>query len=168
MINLILFSLISFVFSFFIFSTPALAQCPVCIITVGGGMFLADRLGIDDFLVSLWISGLNVAISFWLATKIKNRVLGNPLILSLLMFVLTLSYFIFTQQTGSPTNQILGLDKIIFGQTLGLFVWLLGIFVDRYSRKLNGGKILFPYQKVVFPVGILLIFTILFKLIFSL
>ncbi len=168
MTNLILFSLISFASSFFLFSVPASAQCPVCIVTVGGGMFLADRLGIDDFLVSLWISGLNVAISFWLATKIKNRVLGNPLLLSLLMFALTLSYFIFTQQTGSPANQILGLDKIIFGQTLGLFIWLLGIFVDRYSRKLNGGKILFPYQKVVFPIGILLVSTLLFKLIFSL
>lgn len=146
----------------------AYAQCPVCIVTVGGGMILAKKLGIDDFLVSLWISGLNTAISFWLASKIKNRLLSNPLIFSLLMLGLTLSYFIFTDQTGSPTNQIFGLDKIIFGQSLGLLIWLLGIFVDRYSRKLNGGKILFPYQKVVFSVGILLIFTFLFKLIFKL
>ncbi len=168
MTNLILFFLISFVSSFFIFTVPTFAQCPVCIVTVGGGMLLADRLGIDDFLVSLWISGLNVAISFWLATKIKNRFFGNPVILSILMYATTLSYFIFTQQTGSPTNTILGLDKIIFGQTLGLFIWFFGIFVDRYSRKLNGGKILFPYQKVVFPVGILTLLTILFKFIFKL
>lgn len=131
-------------------------------------MLLADRLGIDDFLVSLWISGLNVAISFWLATKIKNRFFGNPVVLSIIMYATTLSYFIFTQQTGSPANTILGLDKIIFGQTLGLFIWFLGIFVDRYSRKLNGGKILFPYQKVVFPLGILITLTVLFKLIFNL
>ena len=154
--------------SYLLLATPVAAQCPVCIVTVGGGMFLADHLGIDDFLVSLWISGLNVAISFWLAPKIKNRFFGNPIILSILMYVLTLSYFIFTQQTGSPSNQILGLDKIIFGQTLGLFIWFLGIFVDRYSRRLNSGKILFPYQKVIFPVGILIIFTILFKFIFKL
>lgn len=154
--------------SYLLLATPVAAQCPVCIVTVGGGMFLADRLGIDDFLVSLWISGLNVAISFWLAPKIKNRFFGNPIILSFLMYGLTLSYFIFTQQTGSPVNTIFGLDKIIFGQTLGLFIWFLGIFVDRYSRKLNGGKILFPYQKVVFPVGILTLLTILFKLIFKL
>jgi hypothetical protein len=154
--------------SYLLSAAPVSAQCPVCIVTVGGGMFLADRLGIDDFLVSLWISGLNVAISFWLATKIKNSFFGNPVILSFLMYGLTLGYFIFTQQTGLPSNQILGLDKIIFGQTLGLFIWFLGIFVDRYSRKLNGGKILFPYQKVVFPVGILILLTVLFKFIFSL
>ncbi|MFA5532077.1 MAG: hypothetical protein WDA13_00570 [Candidatus Shapirobacteria bacterium] len=146
----------------------AYAQCPVCVITVGGGMFLAKKLGIDDFLVSLWISGLNTAISFWLAPKIKNRVLSSPIILSLLMFALTLSYFIFTNQTGSSTNQILGLDKIIFGQSVGLLIWFLGIFVDRKSRVLNGGKILFPYQKVIFPISILIIFTLIFKLIFKL
>jgi len=144
------------------------AQCPVCIVTVGGGMLLAQKLGIDDFLVSLWISALNTAISFWLAPKIKNRLLGSPIIFSFLMLGFTLFYFISTGQTGSSTNQILGLDKVIFGQTLGLFIMFLGIFIDRHSRKLNDGKILFPYQKVVFPVGTLIIFTLLFKLIFKL
>jgi hypothetical protein len=146
----------------------AYAQCPVCIVTVGGGMLLAQRFGVDDFLVSLWISALNTAISFWIAPKIKNKVLGNPVILSILMLGLTLSYFIFSHKTGSPSNQLMGLDKIIFGQSLGLLIMFLGIFVDRYSRKLNDDKILFQYQKVVFPVGFLIIFTLLFKLIFKL
>ncbi len=147
---------------------PIYAQCPVCIVTVGGGMLIAQKLGIDDFLVALWISGLNTAISFWLATKFKNRFLKNPFILSVIMLGLTLFYFISTNQTGIATNKILGLDKIIFGQILGLFIWLLGIFIDRRSRKLNGDKILFPYQKVIFPIGILIIFTLFFKLLFKL
>ncbi|HNZ84347.1 MAG TPA: hypothetical protein PKH59_00585 [Candidatus Woesebacteria bacterium] len=151
-----------------IFVKAAYAQCPVCIITVGGGMLLAQKLGIDDFLVSLWISGLNTAISFWMATKIKHRIFGSPIILSILMYLLTLSYFIFTRQTGSTNNQILGIDKIILGQTLGLLIWGLGIFIDRRSRVLNGGKILFKFQKVIFPVGTLVIFTLIFKLIFKL
>ncbi len=152
----------------FILVTPVSAQCPVCIVTVGGGMLLAKTLGIDDFLVSLWISGLNTAISFWLAPKIKNKFFGSPIIFSLLMYLFTLVYFVSTHQTGSIFNQIMGLDKIIFGLTIGLFIWFLGIFVDRKSRLLNGSKILFPYQKVVFPLGLLIIFTFLFKLIFKL
>ncbi|MDD4026841.1 MAG: hypothetical protein PHO75_01465 [Candidatus Shapirobacteria bacterium] len=144
------------------------AQCPVCIVTVGGGMLIAQKLGVDDFLVSLWISALNTAISFWLAPKIKNRILGSPIILSLLMLGFTLFYFYYTNQIGVVTNKILGLDKIIFGQILGLFVMFFGIFIDRKSRKLNSDKILFPYQKVVFPVGLLIIFTLLFKLILKL
>jgi hypothetical protein len=144
------------------------AQCPVCIITVGGGMFLAKRLGVDDFLVSLWISGLDTAISFWLAPKIKNRFLGNPIIFSLIMLGFTLFYFKFTNQIGIVSNRLLGFDKIVFGQIIGLFIMFLGIFIDRYSRHLHGGKILFPYQKVVFPVGSLILFTFLFKFIFNL
>lgn len=146
----------------------AYAQCPICIVTVGGGMLIAKKLGIDDFLVSLWISALNTAISFWLATKIKNKVFGNPIILSFIMFALTLSYFIFSNQIGFVSNQILGLDKIIFGQSLGLLIWFLGIFIDRKSRKLNNGKIIFPYQKVVIPTVLLIMLTLLFKLIFKL
>lgn len=163
-----LFFVLLLVTSYLLLATPTWAQCPVCIVTVGGGMYLAKKLGIDDFLVSLWISGLNTAISFWAATKIKHRLFGSPIVLSIIMLALTLVYFIFTDQTGGVTNKIIGLDKIIFGQILGMFIWFLGIFVDRKSRTLNGGKILFPYQKVVFPISILLIFTILFKLLFKL
>lgn len=147
---------------------PVLAQCPVCIVTVGGGMLIAQKLGVDDFLVSLWISALNTAISFWLAPKIKNKILSNPIVFSILMLGFTLFYFDYTDQIGVITNKLLGLDKILFGQSLGLLIMFLGIFVDRYSRKLNDGKILFPYQKVVFPVGFLMLFTLLFKLIFKL
>ena len=165
---LIFFSFLLLTTSHLLLATPVAAQCPVCIVTVGGGMLIAKRLGIDDFLVSLWVSGLNTAISFWLAQKIKNRFFGSPIVLSLLMYITTLLYFIFTQQTGLAFSQILGMDKIIFGLTLGLFIWFLGIFIDHKSRVLNGGKILFPYQKVVFPISLLTILTILFKLIFKL
>lgn len=151
-----------------IFVKSVYAQCPVCVVTIGGGMLIASKLGIDDFLVSLWISGLNTALSFWLAPKIKNKYFGSPLLLSLFLFASTLSYFYFTDQVGLLTNQLLGVDKIVLGQSLGLLIMFLGIFIDRYSRKLNGGKILFPYQKVLFPFLSLLLFTLLFKLIFKL
>lgn len=146
----------------------AYAQCPICIVTVGGGMLLAKKLGVDDFLVSLWISGLNTAISFWLALKIKNRFLGNPFILSFIMLALTLSYFIFSNELGVSNNKILGLDKIVLGNVLGLLIMFLAIFIDRFTRKKNNNKVLFPYQKVVFPLSLLIIFTLLFKLIFNL
>ena len=57
----------------FIVPTSVGAQCPVCIITVGGGMLIAKKLGIDDFLISIWISALNTAIAFWLAPKLKIK-----------------------------------------------------------------------------------------------
>jgi len=156
-------------------ATPIAAQCPVCIVTVGGGMLIAKKLGIDDLLVSIWISALNTAISFWLASefklKIKNsklKIFTNPWILSFIMLGFTLSYFQFTDQIGSTSNQFLGIDKIIFGQILGLLVMFIGNFIYGFTKYKNGNKTLFPYAKVVFPVGLILITTLVFKLVFKL
>lgn len=165
---LVLFFILLLVTSYLLLATPAAAQCPVCIVTVGGGMLLAKKLGIDDFLVSVWISALNTAISFYLAPKIKIKLLNNPIILSVLMYGFTMVYFVTTNQTGHLNNRLLGLDKIVFGQTLGLVVMILGNMTYFYTKRRNGGKALFPYSKVVFPVGFILLVTIFFKLVFKL
>jgi len=143
------------------------AQCPICIVTVGGGMILAERLGIDSLLINIWIGGLNTVIAFWLAYKFKNRFLRNPIILSIILYGLTLFYFDFTNQI-SVANGILGIDKIVLGETIGTVAVIVGNFLNIYLKKRNGGKVLFPYQKVVFPFSLLIIFTLLFKLIFKL
>ena len=147
---------------------PAYAQCPVCIVTIGGGMFLAKKLGIDDLLVSIWISALNTAISFWLASKFKMKLFKNPWLLSLIMFGLTLFYFQFSDQIGHASNRLLGVDKIILGQSLGMVVMFIGNFIYGFTKYKNDGKTLFPYAKVVFPVSMVLITTLVFKLVFKL
>lgn len=148
-------------------ASSAHAQCPVCIITVGGGMLIAKKLGIDDFLVSIWISALNTAIAFWLAPKIKIKFLKNGHILALLLLATTLSYFYFTDQIG-PSNQIIGLNKIVFGQVVGLVAMAIGTHLYLLLKKRNGGKTIFPYARVVFPVSLVLLATLIFKLIFKL
>jgi hypothetical protein len=144
------------------------AQCPVCIVTVGGGMLIAKKLGVDDLLVSIWISALNTAISFWLATKFKINFLRNPWILSFIMFGLTLFYFQFTGQTGHASNRVIGIDKIIFGQTLGMVAMFVGNFIYGYTKYRNNRRTLFPYAKVVFPVSVVLIVTLVCKVAFNL
>lgn len=157
------------------FVNPVYAQCPVCIVTVGGGMLIAKKLGVDDLLVSIWISALNTAISFWLASqfslKIKNlkfKIFSNPWFLSFIMLGLTLFYFQFTNQIGHASNRLLGIDKIIFGQSLGLIAMFIGNFIYGFTKYKNNGKTIFPYAKVVFPVGFVLITTFIFKIVFKL
>jgi len=148
-------------------STPALAQCPICIVTVGGGMLIAKELGIDDLLVSIWISALNVAIAFWIAPKIKIKFLDNKHLLSLLLLVTTLAYFQFTSQIGHLSNKLLGVDKIVLGQLLGF----LGMATANHSYQMIKSKLghtPFPYAKVAFPFGTILALTLIFKLIFRL
>ncbi len=152
----------------FIVPTSVGAQCPVCIITVGGGMLIAKKLGIDDFLVSIWISALNTAIAFWLAPKIKIKLLKNGHIFALLLLATTLLYFQFTDQIGATTNRLLGVDKIVFGQVVGLVAMAIGTHLYLFLKKRNGGKTIFPYARVVFPVSLVLLATLIFKLIFKL
>lgn len=159
---MIILSFLFFISLYFIFSTSALAQCPVCIVTVGGGMLLAKKLGIDDLIVSLWISGLNVAIAYWLAPKFKYKILKNPYISIILLLASTLFYFQFTDQISANSNRFLGIDKIIFGQVLGTLLVIFGHLIDQFIRSKNNNQVLFYYQKVILPLSLLILSTIFF------
>ena len=142
------------------------AQCPVCIVTVGGGLFIAQKLGIDSLLTALWISGLNTAISFWFVSFIKKpKLLKNPFLWTVLMFVTTFIYLSTTKQMYHKNNTFLHIDKVLLGLIVGMIVWLLGIGLDKLIRKYNQGKVLFFYQKVIVPLSLLLITTGVFALL---
>jgi len=145
----------------------AYAQCPICIVTVGGGMLIAKKLGIDDLLVSIWISALNVAIAFWLAPKIKIKYLNNKHLLSFVLLITTLLYFQFTDQIGVATNRVLGIDKILFGQIIGFLSMAAGNHSYFFTKK-KLGHTPFPYAKVAFPLGSVLLVTFASKLLFRL
>ena len=142
------------------------AQCPVCIVTVGGGLFLAQKLGIDNLLTALWISGLNTAISFWFVSFIKKPAfLKNPFIWTAVMFFSTFAYLASTKQMYYKNNTFLHMDKVLVGLVVGMIVWLLGIGTDKLIRKYNNGKVLFFYQKVIVPLSFLIAATGLFAVL---
>ena len=124
------------------------AQCPVCIVTVGGGLFIAQKLGVDSLLTALWISGLNTAIAFWFVSFIKKpKFLKNPFVWTVLLFLSTYIYLASTKQMYHKNNTFLHIDKVLVGLMLGTIVWLFGIGVDKFIRKQNNGKVLFFYQQ---------------------
>lgn len=142
------------------------AQCPVCIVTVGGGLLIAKKLGLDSLLTALWISGLNVAISFWFVSFIKKpKFLKNPLIWTFIMFLSTYIYLASTKQMYHKNDTFLHIDKVLVGLIAGTFVWLLGIGVDKLIRKYNNGKVLFFYQKVIVPLTLLIVASGIFALL---
>jgi len=149
------------------FAVTAYAQCPICIVTVGGGMLLAKKLGVDDLLVSVWISALNVTISFWLATKFKNKFLKNGHIITAILLASTLIYFQISGQLGHSGNRLFGIDKIVFGQILGTLSMMIANHSYQAIKK-KIGHTPFPYAKVVFPFGTVLAVTLIFKLLFRL
>ncbi len=158
--KVLVYSVVNLLFLFFLSVKISLASCPVCIVTVGGGLLLAQKFGIDDLIVTLWISGLNTAVSFFLADKVKKPVLNSPYFWSILLYLSTLAYLFTTNQAGIGNN-FLGIDKSFFGLSLGMLLFFASAWIDKFIRQKNNGKVLFFYQRVIIPVTILVIATII-------
>lgn len=55
----------------------------------------------------------------------------------------------------------LGVNNLLI---IGLFTVLLSLLTDKLLRKINHGKVFFPYQKVVIPLVYLFVVILIFKL----
>jgi hypothetical protein len=164
------------ILSFLLISLPVLlypgkvfAVCPVCTVAIGAGLGLSRWLGIDDTISGIWIGGLLLSISFWTIDWVKKRnfevfkkLTTTQSALSIISFwyLITLIPLWVGNIIGHPLNTILGIDKIIFGTTLGSIMFLVGVWADKKVRKINK-KQLFIYQKVVFPTALLALTSIL-------
>ena len=144
-------------------------MCPVCTVTVVAGLGLSRFLGIDDVVVSIWIGALILSLSFvtynWLSKKWPK--LKNTYYLLLTIFLMYAFAIVPLWLNGSidmKTNCLWGIDKILLGMGVGSIVFLLGAWADKKVRKVRG-KQLFPYQKVVFPVLLLIIVSLIFYFI---
>ena len=52
-------------------------------------------------------------------------------------------------------NEIWGIDKLLLGIIFGSVFFLLAVFANDFLKKKNGGKVFFPFQKVVVPIVML-------------
>jgi hypothetical protein len=89
----------------------------------------------------------------------------QTLIITVLFYALTFWSLALMKITGHPFNTIFGVDKLVFGSGVGSIIFLSAVWLDKYLRKINEGKVKFYYQKVVLPVGLLLIFSLIFYLV---
>lgn len=164
------FSLVFFsLFFFFSFSTKALAVCPVCTIAVGGGLILSRFFGIDDLIMSIWIGGmiLSTALTFgeYLRKKTKLSSKVSKLISVIVFYIFLIITLEATHITGVPFNTLWGIDKIIMGIILGSIMFFIGAQIHFYLKHKNKNHALFPFQKVIIPVGSLWLATVIFYFI---
>lgn len=141
-------------------------MCPVCTVTVVAGLGLSRFLGIDDVVMSIWIGALILSLSFvtynWFSKKWPK--LKNTYYLLLTIFLMYAFAIVPLWLNGSidmKTNCLWGIDKILLGMGVGSIAFLIGAWADKKIRKVRG-KQLFPYQKVAFPVTLLIIVSLIF------
>ena len=145
---------------------PVWATCPVCVVAVGSGLWLAETLGVDDLIAAIWIGGSITAIAFWLAGKWKRVKLPQPEVSwSVIFYLTTLAFLKFQGKLWHPDCRIWGICKIFLGLTIGVIFFWLGVLIDRWLRKINRGRVYFPFQKVVLPLLTILLISFVFHLI---
>jgi len=151
--------------SFSVLSIPAKAFCPVCTIAVGAGLSFTKVLGIDDTISSIWIGGVLLSSSLWLINWLdskKIRFFLKRKIIYILMYGFVLVPFITGGTIGALHNQLWGIDKIVLGMILGSVGFALGMKINSNTIKANNDKIYFPFQKVVLPMGMLILLSLIF------
>jgi hypothetical protein len=147
----------------------ALAVCPLCTIAVGAGIGFSRWLGVDDIITGLWLGGLIVSLISWTLNwfnKKKINFAGKKIITILSYYILIfVPLYFFTDILNHPLNRILGIDKIIFGVTIGSIAFYLTNLLYEYLKKKNNNRAHFPFQKIVMPVLALIILSAVFYFI---
>jgi len=155
----------------------AQAVCPVCVVAVAGGLGLSEYLGIDDSIAGAWIGGLNVALIAWtlnwldkknwgwLSAKNAPRKTRRDIAITAAFYALLFWPLLSQDFIGNPGNQLFGIDKLLLGIGVGSFAFLGAVSWYENIKKKNNGHAWFPYQKIVWPVGALLIVSLFFYLL---
>ena len=145
----------------------AYAVCPVCVVAVGGGLWLAKVLGIDDLIASIWIGALTTTIAIASGPRFKWIKLPFPeFFWTIIFYTLSLVFLGLQGILNSPYCKIWGVCRIWLGITIGTIVIWVGYTLDKFLRTKNAdGKAFFPFQKVVVPLALTLITSLIFYLL---
>jgi hypothetical protein len=140
------------------------AICPVCTIAVGAGVGLSRWLGIDDTITGLWVGGLTVSMIMWTNNWLRRKnwyIKGYNIFVAIVYFGVIVVPLYIKDIIGHPYNRIFGIDKLLAGMIVGSILFYAGAIVYNLLKKRNSNKAYFPFQKVVMPVGPLIILSII-------
>jgi len=158
---------ISYIFAAFclLCCGSAFAICPLCTIAVGAGIGLAQWLGIDDAITGVWVGGLIVSLIGWTVnwlTKKHIRFFGRKIIVFVGYYVIIILPLYWHGIIGHALNKLWGVDKLLLGIIVGSIVFTAAAICYEQLKKRNQNKAYFPMQKVLMPVGALLVVSVIF------
>lgn len=168
---------------YFYFLTPLLllfrlplvmAHCPLCTAAVGAAAISANYYGMDVSIIGLLIGAFGVSTGLWFGLKIKTYFKFQLSLIVLVSFLLTIIPLLaisndtiyvpmlYFGTAGSLLNKVYWFNKMLFGGIVGGIMTLISYNLHNHIKKVNG-RVLVPYQGIIFTVTILAITsTILF------
>ena len=152
----------------FLFPPSVSAQCPVCTVAVAAGVGMSRYLGIDDTVSGVWMGALTFITALWVVKWLESRKIWfwfrRPIII-IAMFVLTIWPLQAMGMIGNPLNTLWGIDRLLLGMLAGAVAFMIASLVDTIVRLNNQDKVIIPFQKVIFPVIILAVTSLIFYLL---
>ena len=160
------------VFIFWGIFSPLISQavCPICAVTIAGGIGLSRWLKVDDLISGVWLGGLTLTFVFWSLAWLKKKNINFPLkeiIISFAFYSFIILSLYFGKFIGAPYNKLWGVDKLLLGIFLGSSAFGLGVATNYFLRKKNNGQGHFPFQKVIIPILFLLVTSLIFYFIYG-
>lgn len=153
-----------FIASLLFFAQKTTAHCPLCVAATGSFVATSRIMGIDDAITGTFVGAFIISTALWtdrMLSKRKIRLPLQPYALSLLFIALTFAgFFIFGFVSGGFAT-IMGIDRFIFGILAGSMIILFSYEAHNLLRKSNNGKNHLPFQGIVLPMLVLVLFDVL-------
>jgi len=161
-------SLLTVIFTILLAPVKSLAFCPICTVAVGAGVGLSRYLRIDDTVTGIWIGAFLVSSIMWLLNYLEKRKVTSSVlraVIALGLYAATATPLYYYDIIGHPQNRIWGFDKLLFGIIVGTILFLLAVELHKLIKSKKGGKVFFSFQKIVVPLIILSIASlVMFKI----
>lgn len=162
--------LICFIFFILIpivsYANPA---CPICTVAIGASLGVAKKLGIADSIVCLWAGALLILLGYWMILffdkKKWNFKYKNPILLLLSFSMIGTIYINELVYTPKVILYFLYIDPTLLSAIIGAIIFVYSQKLYQYMKKNNGGHAHFPFEKVVLPVVLLIMTSLLFHFI---
>lgn len=126
--------------------------CILCAVGIGSITLLAKKLGLGEAVIIIWLSGLNTATAFLLSDIIPIKIIGKRFLLASIFYGAAYFYLVKTGQMN---------DRIFISLTVGMEIFFVAHFIERFIFRKNNNKSLIPFQKVLIPVVLLTIASLL-------
>ena len=151
----------TFLFLFvFLLAKPVYAHCPLCVAGAGVGLSFSRILGIDDSITGVWMAAFLGAMSLWFTNSLKKKYVPyQEFIIYIVVFATTIISFYRFGLINEHNGLIGNLPKLTFGMLTGGILFYLVDKGNALIKKVKG-KVLFPYQPIVFNLGSMLLLSL--------
>jgi hypothetical protein len=138
--------------------------CPVCTIAVAFGVGIMRGLGIDDVITGMWYGALIVSSILWMLDYMQRknwRFPGHNAAIWISFIILFVGPLWWPMHlVGTDANGFFGL-KLLLGMLIGGVIFGLAVLSERALRRLNQGKVVVYYQKVIIPLLYLILASVI-------